>query len=291
MIIFSPLAFIFGTCVGSFLNVVILRFPKGEPIIKKRSYCPSCKKTLAWFDLVPFLSFVFLKGRCRYCGQKISWQYPLVEGATGLLFLFSYLVWLQGSINLASLPYLLFLFFASSLLFLVFIFDLKYGIIPDGIMLWGVFGWIVYQIIAILAKLASLWLGLRASELGRYMITPQYFFSQLRFWFQDLLWAVVAGLLVAIFFYALVIITRGRGMGLGDVKFGFLLGLLVSIPKIFTLLFLAFFSGAIVSLILIFLGKKKLKETVPFAPFLSFAALVVLFLGDLLTSVYLEFFP
>jgi prepilin signal peptidase PulO-like enzyme (type II secretory pathway) len=290
MIIFSPLAFVFGTCVGSFLNVIILRFPKGEPIIKKRSYCPSCKKTLAWYDLIPLLSFVILKARCRYCGKKISWQYPLVEGATGLLFLFSYLVWLQSGSTLLLLPYLLFLFFASSILFLIFVFDLKYGIIPDKIILWAIFGWAIYQIITILVRLSSLWLNLRASELGQYMLTPPYFASQFRLWFQDILWALVAGLFVAVFFYLLVIVTKGRGMGLGDVKFGFWLGLLVSTPKIFGLLFIAFFSGAFVSLILILLGRKKLRETVPFGPFLSFAAILVLFLGDFLTSFYLANF-
>jgi len=284
MIFFSPLAFIFGACIGSFLNVLILRFPKGEPIVRKRSYCPSCKKTLAWFDLIPLLSFAILRGKCRYCGRKISRQYPQVEAATGLLFLFSYFVWLQGSVNLSSLPHLFFLFFASSLLFLVFIFDLKYGIIPDVIVLWGIFGWVLYQLIAISTKLAFLWFGLSSSELGRYMITPQYFLNQLKFWLPDLLWAVAAGLFVSVFFYALVILTAGRGMGLGDVKFGFLLGLFVSIPKIFTLLFLAFFSGALASLVLIFLGKKRLKDTVPFGPFLSIAALAVLYLGDLLTQ-------
>ena len=86
-LIFSFFIFIFGLCIGSFLNVVVLRLEKGEGFVSGRSYCPHCKHNLAWFDLIPVASFLFLGGSCRYCSAKISWQYPLVEIATAAVFL------------------------------------------------------------------------------------------------------------------------------------------------------------------------------------------------------------
>ena len=93
MLIFYLLIFIFGLFIGSFLNCVIYRLEQGESFLKGRSYCPNCKHQLAWYDLLPVLSFLFLRGRCRYCKKPISWQYPIVELFTGIVFtlpLFSY---------------------------------------------------------------------------------------------------------------------------------------------------------------------------------------------------------
>jgi leader peptidase (prepilin peptidase)/N-methyltransferase len=81
---FSFIAFIFGICVGSFLNCVIYRLETKQSFFRGRSFCPKCHHILRWYELIPILSFIFLKGKCRYCGKKISWQYPLVEISTGI---------------------------------------------------------------------------------------------------------------------------------------------------------------------------------------------------------------
>lgn len=117
--------FILGLSVGSFLNSVIYRLETGESLLLKRSYCPNCRHQLSWYDLIPVLSFLFLKGRCRYCSQKISWQYPLVEISTGALFALIF------SLQLISTLYL---FIIASFLIVIFVYDLKHYIIPDKVV-------------------------------------------------------------------------------------------------------------------------------------------------------------
>ena len=122
MTIFYPFFFIFGLIVGSFLNAVIYRLEEKESFLKGRSYCPRCKHVLNWKDLIPVLSFLILRGRCRYCGKKISFQYPLVELATGFLFFLTAYNTLQNANcqNLITAGYYLVV-----LCFLVIVFVLK----------------------------------------------------------------------------------------------------------------------------------------------------------------------
>ena len=117
--------FIFGLLVGSFLNAVIWRFDKAESVFRGKSICPHCKHVLSTKDLIPLVSFVLLKGRCRYCEEKISFQYPIVEMATG--FIFAFLLWWIG-LNPISL---ILLWALSALLIVIFVYDLKHFIIPD----------------------------------------------------------------------------------------------------------------------------------------------------------------
>ena len=97
------LVVVFGLLVGSFLNVIICRFGKKDSILYDRSKCPSCEKALTWYDLVPVFSFLLLKGRCRYCNEKINWQYPIVEISTGLLFLLAFNQFIAFGLLTASL--------------------------------------------------------------------------------------------------------------------------------------------------------------------------------------------
>ena len=129
--------FFLGLCVGSFLNVVIERLPEGRSVVGGRSHCPGCGHTLAGRDLVPLLSFALLKGRCRFCQQKISWQYPLVELATGVLFALS-------TINNQPLTIV-----SSVFLVPIFVIDLKHGIIPDKLVFPGIFLVIGYWLLVI----------------------------------------------------------------------------------------------------------------------------------------------
>lgn len=118
--------FIFGTIVGSFLNVVVLRYNSSFSIYG-RSGCPSCGKTLTWFELIPILSFFLQMGRCRVCGSRISLQYPLVEALTGVLFLFIFLKGLPAAFTF-------YMFVISSLLVAILVYDIRHKIIPDGLV-------------------------------------------------------------------------------------------------------------------------------------------------------------
>ena len=134
------LIFILGLTVGSFLNVLIDRLPNDKSILG-RSYCDHCKKTLSWKDLIPVLSFVYLRGKCRYCHAPLSYQYPIVELLTGLLFIATYQF---ATLNFQLIYYLL---IVSSLI-VVFFADLKYGIIPDKILLPAIVVSLVYLTIS-----------------------------------------------------------------------------------------------------------------------------------------------
>ncbi|RJQ37039.1 prepilin peptidase [Candidatus Microgenomates bacterium] len=258
MIIFL---FILGLCIGSFLNVLIDRLPRNETILKGRSHCENCKKKLAWHDLIPLLSFVLLKGKCRYCKSPISLYYPVVELMTGVLFVlvainFQFSIFnFQSNSNFqifnSSLMALIFQLFIISSLIVVFFTDLKYGIIPDKIIIPSILISLFYF----------------------FIIYNSLFISHL-----------ISGIGAFLFFLLLFLITRGKGMGFGDVKFSFLMGLFLGYPKIGVAFYIAFLTGAFVSLILISWRKKEIKATIPFGPFLVIGTLVSMFAGEFLIS-------
>lgn len=244
--------------IGSFLNVVIYRLETKESIIKGRSHCLECGVVLKWYDNIPLLSFIFLRGRCRFCGQKISWQYPIVEIATASLFLlifnFKFLIFKQFLIfNFIDLIYL---WFIASVLIIIFAYDLKHYIIPDKI---------VYPAIVV----SGIW----------YLVSG-ILIRNTKYELRD---TILGAVLTALFFFLIVLITKGKGMGLGDVKLAFLMGLALGWPSILIALFLSFMSGAIVGIGLIAVGKKGLKSQIPFGPFLSASAIFVLVFKDYLT--------
>jgi leader peptidase (prepilin peptidase)/N-methyltransferase len=251
MLIFNVFFFILGTLVGSFLNVIILRLKSKESILKNRSHCPFCRKKLSWYELIPIISFIIQKGKCRHCHKKISLQYPLVECFTALTFLliFKY----QFSIfNLLIVCFLI----------VIFVYDLKYYLVPNQI---------IYPAIV-------LTFGFRISDLFR--ISDFGF----RIWLDYLAAAIIGGA----FFLAIVLISRGKWMGLGDVKIGVLMGLILGIKYLFVALFLAFLSGAIISIILLILKKKTWKSEIPFGPFLTGATFITLLWGNILIEWYLN---
>ncbi len=266
--------FIFGLCVGSFLNVVIDRLQQNESIIAGRSYCDSCKKKLLWYDMFPVFSYLFLKGKCRFCHAKISIQYPAVELTTGILFLVSLLChpeFISGS-RLQALEmlnqvqydnYLSFIFqlLIISSLIVIFFTDLKYGIIPDKI---------IYPAVVV----SFLFISFTSKESWLHFVHPATFEV-------GLINYLLSAFGSFLFFLLLYLITRGRGMGFGDVKFAFLMGLFLGFPKIITAFYIAFLTGAIISLILVIWRKKKFRGgTIPFGPFLVFGTLAALFLGE-----------
>ncbi len=242
--------FLIGIFVGSFLNVIIDRLPRKETIAKGRSHCEFCKKELAWYDLVPLLSFLMLKGKCRYCHKKLSLYYPIIELGTGILFAFTYL-WISQIYHLPfTIYHLIYYLIIISAFIIIFFEDLKFGIIPDKIVFPAIVATLLYLLI------------INPSSLIIYLISALGAFA---------------------FFIVLFLITKGKGMGFGDVKLSFLLGLILGFPKIILALYLAFLTGAFVGIILIVWRKKRsLKDTIPFGPFLVIGTLLSLFLGNLI---------
>ena len=243
--------FIFGLIVGSFLNCLIYRLETGQKMTK-RSFCPHCKHKLSWQDLIPLLSFLLLKGKCRYCKKRISLQYPLVEASTGILF--SAIFW-HFNFNL-SLDFA-FWIFVSCVLVLIFVYDIKHYIIPDKV---------IYPAIAFtfLYKL----------------------FSNFHFLIYN---SLLSALFAFLFFLTIILVSRGKWMGFGDAKMAFFMGLLLGFPKILISLFFAFFIGGIIGIILLLSKKKKLKSEVPFGPFLTVGTFIAMFFGENLLNCYLKF--
>ena len=275
--IFYPIIFIFGLAVGSFLNCVIYRLaltPQQERLVwglalpRGRSFCPHCKHILSWQDLIPVLSFLILRGKCRYCQKKISWQYPLVEIATALLFLlvfnFQFSIFNEFSIfNFQTLFNLCFLFLVSCFLIVIFVYDLKHFIIPDKVIFPAIGIALIYNFYQLL--------------------TTHYPLS-------TVLNNLYAAFGAAVFFLMIVLISRGKWMGLGDVKLAFLMGLFLDFPNILIALFFAFLIGAIIGVGLILAKRKTLRSEVPFGPFLVTGTFVALFWGERIVQWYLDLF-
>jgi len=271
MPVFYILFFILGTIFGSFLNVIICRLKTGESIFKNRSHCPSCQKKLNWCELIPIISFVIQKGKCRNCGKKISWQYPLTELATGLVFLL--ILNFQFPIsNFQTLIHTGFLLLISCFLVVLFVFDLKHYLVPDII---------IYPAIVIAFLYNFQFSIFNFSARGGPALGWQSIFNSLIFNY------LLAGLIAGAFFLLIVLVSRGKWMGMGDVKIGILMGLILGIPQIFVALFLAFLIGAVVSVVLLILKKKTLKSEIPFGPFLIGATFIALFWGEFLLNWYL----
>lgn len=239
------LVFILGTIIGSFINVVIYRVPRGNSVVYPPSACGACAAQLNWRDLIPVLSYIILRGRCRSCGSSISWQYPLVELIGGLGLLALYYRFGLGFEGLAAAV----LFF---LLLAVIFIDLDFLIIPNRIVLIGL-------LLGVPLTLAQ---------------STQVFVS-------GLLGLLVGGGLLLL----TAVVSRG-GMGGGDIKLATVIGLYVGWPQILLVLFLSFLLGSIVGLALVVRGRKKMKEAVPFGPFLAVASYLVLLWGPEIIAWY-----
>lgn len=270
--------FLLGTIIGSFLNVVIYRFNTGRKISKGRSICMSCSKTLKWFELVPILSFIFLRGKCRKCSGRISCQYPIVEFLTGLVFAFTAYHFFPV-LSFSYIQFILlvtFYIFIFSLLIVISVYDIKHKIIPDSL---------VFLFIGI----AFLSLFINPDILNG---VDSRLYSSIFAW--PTLMAFVTGPLLALPFVFLWLISGGRWMGLGDGKLILGIGWLLGLKFGLLALILSFWIGSIVGiLILLFNRRNKFtaKTEIPFAPFLIVGMLIVfLYNIDIFTLVsYLIF--
>jgi len=281
--------FLIGLCVGSFLNVVIDRVPKHQKLVKPRSGCPFCKKPLLAKDLLPLLSFCLLKGKCRFCKNKIDKTLPLVELLTGIMFVLVLNVGGTGGIGIINWVEMVYYLAILCILIIVFFMDLKYGVIEDKVVLAGVGLWTLYVLISKGLFWGVTYNNLRMDAFGKYLIKAGFMNNLI---FRDLkivLISLICAVSLFLFFYILVAITKGRGMGGGDVKFAFLMGLILGFPRVIPAFFLSFLTGALVSLILVLIRKKTIKQTVPFGPFLVFGTVTGLLFGENIVDWYLKF--
>lgn len=256
---------ILGLFIGSFLNVLADRLPNGKNPLVGRSECDHCKKTLKWLDLIPVFSFLSTKGKCRYCHHKLSFYYPIVELLTGILFMLTYLFFSSNILNL------IFSLFIVSVMIVVFFSDLKYGIIPDVVIF-----------PAMLVSLIFLFFY-KKPLIGEYLLIP---FST-HGYPPSFPFYLISGAMCLLLFLFLFIATKGRAMGFGDVKFAFLLGLVLGPLPTIIMLYVAFLTGAGVGLILILWKKKGMKHAIPFGPFLVGGFLISYFLATSITHVIL----
>jgi len=284
MSFFYFLIFLFGISVGSFLNCLIYRLPRGKNFFTGRSSCPKCKRVLGFKDLIPILSFIILKGKCRYCHQKISLQYPLVELSTGILFVLTTYNLQLTTYNLENLFTLGYWLLVICYLLIIFVYDLKYYIIPDKIIYPAIGIVFLYRLFEILNfefvyptvnERSELYYGI--SNFG-FRIPD----------FETLLNPLTCAILVSAFFLAIILLSRGKWLGLGDVKMAFFMGILLGFPEILVALFSAFFIGAIIGIGLILAKKKKLKSEIPFGPFLVFGTFLAMFWGNQIINWYLH---
>ncbi|MEI6040262.1 MAG: prepilin peptidase [Candidatus Berkelbacteria bacterium] len=240
---------ILGLIIGSFLNVIILRFDDLKSVLVGRSHCPKCKKDLVWFELIPVLSFVLLWGKCSKCKVKISWQYPLVEAGTALVFA---LIYTFFGFSLISL----FLALISCLLIVALVYDILYLEISDSLILIA----------------AGLWLV--------YLLIFHFDVSILNY--------IYGALTLGGFLGVMVFVSKEKWMGEGDIWLGALLGFILGWPNILVGSFLAFFIGAIVGIVLLVLKVSKLKDQLAFAPFLILGFWIALFWGEKIISWYMS---
>lgn len=239
----------FGIIAGSFLNVVISRFNTTKTL-GGRSACMSCRSKLSWYELVPILSFLFLRGRCRSCQTRISRMYPAVEFTTGIVFAFLFLKF-QGLFLVNILDFLVtfaFYAFTFSTLIVIAFYDFKHQIIPDKL-----------AIILAVSSFVGLFLF---NQNGLDIHMPS-------------LMDMASGFIIALPFLLLFIVSQGAWMGLGDAKLAVSLGWLLGLSRAISGVFLAFCVGAFISVFLVILSRKyNMKSEIPFAPFLVFGAIL-----------------
>jgi prepilin signal peptidase PulO-like enzyme (type II secretory pathway) len=251
-------AALLGLIIGSAINAVVWRIHAKISWVHGRSQCPDCGHQLAARDLIPVWSWALLRGRCRYCGHKISWQYPLVELATGVLFAWSTAL-LPLNNPLDQWAWLLWLS-VLALLIILAVYDLRWMLLPDRIMIPAI-------VIGLTYVMSVVWPQSGASEAGRYCLG-----------------ALAAGG----FFYALAAFSGGRAMGGGDIKLAFLMGLLLSPWKLLVAMELAFVLASVFGVVMLAVGRLKRGGHLPFGPFLVLGTIVSYLYGGQIIDAYLK---
>lgn len=274
---FFPILFFLGVVMGSFLNVIAVRYDPDRfllhsDVIGGRSRCPHCRTQLRWYELIPLVSFLAQGGLCRSCKKRLSIQYPLVELLSG--FIFVSVFWQLGHLSflLASVWAFIFLIFL-----LIVLIDIRIHIIPNELVVA-----LVILAIPLLFITSSLSL-LHTSFIGHYGFL---FGFQENIWFNHFLGFLAGGF----FFLFLLLVTWGKGVGGGDMKLSAALGLLFGWPDIFFIIPLAFVLGTFFILPLLFSGRAKRKDMIPFGPFLVLSSTLIFFFGFSIIDFYFHLF-
>lgn len=240
----SIFAFVLGAAIGSFLNVCIFRIPAETSIVKPASQCPKCHHPIRYRDNIPMISYLLLRGKCRDCGEKISWRYPLVELITAILAL---LLFLKFDFSVSFLVYFVF----TAVLIIITFIDLDHQIIPDVLTLPGI---PIFCLSAI-------------------------FFLKLP-WMEALIGLLIGGGVLFTIAFVYELITKREGMGGGDIKLLAMIGGFLGWKSLVFVLLFSSLTGAVIGITAMIINKQDTKYAVPFGPFLSAAAVAYLFLGD-----------
>ncbi len=266
--------FIFGLFWGSFLNNVALRLEKDEEFLFSRSKCPNCGKILSWKELIPIISFLVQKGRCKNCNQKISFRYPLVELITGI---WVYFLAKTFFINFNFLIFVEFIFYFVflSILFVLALYDLQTFLIDDRFIIFGIFIFVLFLIFK-----------------SYFSLPPRDFTYLLNYLFFQLnkFEPIFSALFLSSFFLIIFILTRGEGLGFGDVKIAFLIGLFLRPGDALFAITIASFLGSLYGVYLIF-KNKKLKQPIPFVPFFFGGVFITIVFGYHLSKFYFSLLP
>lgn len=237
-IIYYIFSFLFGTVIGSFLNVLMFRIPRGISIVKPNSFCPCCKKPIKWYENIPLISYILLKGKCSACRKQISIRYPIVELVTGCVFLYLFIQYNLG------LEFFFYIFFFCSLIVISGI-DFSYQIIPDIFSIPAIFIGLIFQIVK-----GNFVLGIVGAVFGGGLI---------------LLIRVIGGWTY-----------KKEVMGLGDVYLTVMIGAFVGFPLIIASIFIGASVGAILGIIYIISTHQTRESPIPFGPFLSIGGAAVI---------------
>ena len=276
MMIEALFLFLLGSAIGSFLNVLIYRYEPGASVFGRhlggRSLCPRCKKKLSWYELLPIISFIIQRGKCRHCKQNISFQYPVVEIIAGLIVM--------------TIPQIIgdasgvFIFVTAFLVLLTAsVIDIRHYVIPDALTI------IVALLGVIRTALISIEPGSIALVPGSFLGSYAYIFS---FTNNPLIANFSAAIVSGVFFATVILFSKGKAMGWGDAKLAFAIGLLIGWPDTIMALMIAFIIGAIIGIYMLTVKTKKLKDALPFGPFIAIGVAVVVYFGHNIISAYFD---
>ena len=250
-----------GLCVGSFLNVLIYRWPEGMSIVSPPSHCTKCDYQLKWYDNIPVISYIMLGGKCRKCGEHISIRYTIVEITNCLLWILSY------NLNSQNIPLAVIYALVTSIFICIFFIDIEHKIILDRFNI----------SIAVLALI-------------RFFFVSKEYGNLLNAVLDGLLGSVIAGGFFLLMFYFSLVVLKKEGLGGGDIKFMFATGLLLGWKNIFLSVLIASLSAAIILTVAQKVRKDDKDHEYPFAPYLVIGAVISMFFGTQLINFYLSLF-
>ena len=254
---------IIGLCLGSFVNALVWRLHEKKDWVKARSQCVNCNHELAALDLIPIVSWIFLKGKCRYCHKPISVQYPIVELTLAILFLLSFVYWPVALNGWHITVFVIWLMVLTGLIALA-VYDLRWMLLPTKL----IYSLLIFAVIMAVINIIG---------------SPNHLNSLAGY----LEGTIVGGGI----FFLIFQISKGKWIGGGDVRLGFLLGLLASTAlRSFLLIFIASLIGTIVSIILMSASKLKKSSLIPFGPFLIASIIIIQLAGTDIFQLYSKIF-